>query len=92
MESEVLTPKKVLEMYYLDTRWHVLEIAAMLDRLDRSGIAYPDGTAGVENDLRNTILREALELLARPAAEPNRAERLLNLFSRLDVRHAQEGA
>ena len=34
-KSTILTPKQVLDMYYLDARLHILEIAAMLDRGDR---------------------------------------------------------
>lgn len=76
-----MEPKEILENYYLDTRWHLLEVAAMLDRLQR---------AGGSQELRKQLLDEALALLASETAEPNRTERLLNLFSKLDLRHAKE--
>ena len=87
-KSTILTPKQVLDMYYLDARLHILEIAAMLDRGDRGKAAYGEN---VDEDLRAKILSQALEILASPSEEPNRVERLLNLFSTLDTRHPQEG-
>ncbi|MDO4570508.1 MAG: hypothetical protein Q4D38_09005 [Planctomycetia bacterium] len=87
-KSNILSPKQVLDMYYLDTRWHLMEIGAMLDRAERGAAAHPDDTSLV-TDLRAEILREALALLATPSPEPNRAERLGTLFTKLDLRHPE---
>jgi len=83
----VLSPQKVLDLYYLDTRWHILEIGAMLDRMQRGEIAHPDDEAS-RTDLRAELLREALQILASDSREPDRAERLLTLFTKLDRAHA----
>jgi hypothetical protein len=70
--------KDVLDRYYLETRCALVELAATLDRLDRA----PDaGGPEVADDPRIRHVYEALAILAEREAEPNRAERLLNLFS-----------
>lgn len=87
---KILSPQKVLNAYYLDTRWHLLEVAAMLDRSQRAQLAYPeDETMGT--DLRAELLRRALTILASDSPEPNRAERLLTLFTELDPKERTEG-
>ncbi len=80
---KILSPQKVLNAYYLDTRWRLLETAAMLDRLQRGEIAYPEDESA-KTDLRANILFRALAILASDSAEPNRTERLLTLFTELD--------
>ena len=75
----MLTPDKVLDNYYLDTRCMLVEIAAMLDRHDRA--APPGGSGG---DDRLDQIYQALTLLAERETSSNRGERLLNLFSELD--------
>ena len=75
----MLTPDKVLDNYYLDTRCMLMEIAAMLDRHDR---ASPPGAPG--GDDRLDQIYQALTLLAERETSSNRCERLLNLFSELD--------
>ncbi len=109
--NQVLTPKRVLDLYYLDVRWHLLEIAAMLDRAQRGAAAHPEdasfsasnagsGSNSASNsgsnsgDLRAELLREAISLLALDSAEPNRTERLLTLFTKMDPkeRAAIEGS
>lgn len=84
---QVLSPKRVLDLYYLDTRWHLLEIAAMLDRAQRGEAAVPEDasfSASNAGDLRAKLLREALQVLASDSAEPDRTERLLMLFTKMD--------
>lgn len=64
----------LLDMYYLDLRSHLLEVAAGLDRIaraDRGGEALADP--------RCVQLIRALELLSRPGRD--RARRFLELFS-----------
>lgn len=76
----MLTADKVLDHYFLDTRCMLIEIAAMLDRYDRSV-----GRAGkAAADDRLDRIYQALTLLADREATPDRSERLLNLFSDLD--------
>jgi hypothetical protein len=48
----------ILEMYYLEARCHLLETAAIFDRLDRAA-----GAAEIKNDSRYRRLRQALTIL-----------------------------
>ena len=77
----MLTAPKALELYYLETRCMLLEIAAVLDRIDRGAQSDSDGNGKTLRDPRLDRIYQSLELLAERPAEPNRAERLLNLFS-----------
>ncbi len=67
-----------MDRYYLDCRCMLLEIAATLDRYDRS----PEE---VDNrpvvDPRLARLHQAIEILAHPAKQPDRAERILLMMS-----------
>jgi len=76
----MLTPTKVLDNYYLDTRCMLIEIASMLDRYDRA--SQRDSELG--GDDRLDQIYQALTLLADREAASDRSERLLNLFSELD--------
>ena len=76
----MLTPEKVLDNYFLDNRCMLIEIAAMLDRYDRS--VDQQGKAAVDDRLDQ--IYQALTLLADRDTSADRAERLLNLFSELD--------
>ncbi len=69
-----LTQKRVIELYYLEHRAKILDLAAFLDRLDR---AAGDGTGG--DDFRIRSFRQALGILSEE--EPGRAKRILELFS-----------
>jgi hypothetical protein len=75
----MLTVGEVLSTYYLEARCQLLEIAATLDRLDRA--AERDQTALPSGDPRLQKIRQSLALLADVQATPDRAERLLHLFS-----------
>jgi hypothetical protein len=75
----MLTPQKVLDNYYLDTRCQLIEIASMLDRYDRA--AQREGSS--DQDDRMDQIYQALTLLAQRESGPNRGEQLLNLFSDL---------
>jgi hypothetical protein len=79
----MLTANEVLGACFLDTRCQLLEIAATLDRLDRaraSGGAVDETSA----DPRLIRIYQSLALLTQRETTPDRAERLLNLFSDLD--------
>ena len=75
----MLTAGEVLGTYFLDTRCQLLEIGAMLDRLDRAASAGSSGDPLA--DQRLVKIYESLTLLAERKTTPDRAERLLNLFS-----------
>ena len=75
----MLTAGEVLGTYFLETRCQLLEIGAMLDRLDR---AASDGSSGdLLADPRLSKIYQSLQLLAERKTAPDRVERLLNLFS-----------
>ena len=65
-----MTNRELLDLYFLGARSHLLELAALLDRLDRS-----QG----ESDFRATVLKAGIRELSGRAAD--RAERILNLLS-----------
>lgn len=70
------TPQQVLDANFLESRSMLIEVAAMLDRYDRAAIDQPGKT-----DPRLEKLYESISVLAARNAAPNRAERLLNLYS-----------
>ena len=65
-----MTRQQVLDLYFLDARCKLIEIAAFLDRVDR-------GTG--EPDFRITAFREALKPLA--VNQPERAKSVLTELS-----------
>ena len=72
----MLDSKQVTDLYYLEIRCKLLEIAAIYDRHDRGGdpVAQSD-------DPRWQKCREALDVLRRDADKPHRAETIARLFS-----------
>jgi hypothetical protein len=64
-----MTSQQVLDLYYMDARCKLIEIAAFLDRVERS--------TG-QGDFRLSAFREAMEELS---ANGNRAERVLLALS-----------
>ena len=73
----MLSAQQVVDRYFLDTRCMLIEIAAMLDRYDRASAGEGEGVPPPGLDK----IREALRLLADPRGGPDRAERVLRLFS-----------
>jgi len=69
-----LTGQQLLDMYFLEMRCHLLEVAAGFDRIQRA-----QGGESALNDARAEKLRAALAVLA--SASSDRAERFLDLFS-----------
>ena len=65
-----MTRQQILDMYFMDARSKLIDIAAFLDRVDRAG-----GTA----DFRLDAFRAAVGKLAH--VEPGRAEQVLLSFS-----------
>lgn len=63
---------QVLDLYFVDARSKLIDVAAFLDRVDRA-----DG----EDDFRVRAFRDALRVLAAQGEGAPRAERLLLAFS-----------
>ena len=78
IERAGLTPpkkgKEILDMYYLEARSHLLETAAILDRIERCD----DGNKAVK-DPRTKKLYEICEMLTKE--KTNRAEQFLKMLS-----------
>jgi hypothetical protein len=67
-----LTPKEVVDEYFIENRTRLLEIAAFLDRLDRSDPGY------ASQDFR---MKAFVEALASVTQGDGRLERIQMLFS-----------
>ena len=74
MSQQPLTRQQIADLYFMEHRAKVLDIAAFLDRADKAG-AGP----GVGKDVRFTTLERALALLIDGKAD--RARRVLELMS-----------
>jgi hypothetical protein len=67
-----LSSPAALDAFFLEARCKLLDLAALLDRIDRGG-------GGVDGDARLARIRQALEVLREETGE--RAERIQRLFS-----------
>ena len=67
-----LTPKEVVDEYFIENRTRLLEIAAFLDRLDRADPAY----AG--RDFRMQAFADALAAMAAGGGRLDRIQLLLS--------------
>jgi hypothetical protein len=65
-----MTHERVLELYFMEARSKLVDLAAFLDRVER---------AEGKDDFRMIAFRQALQELPRP--QPNRAERVLLALS-----------
>ncbi len=77
-----LSQKQLIEKYFMEHRTKILDIAAFLDRLDRSV------DANAEDDFRYTSFRQALEVLIR--AEPGRVEDIQMILSDRSIELLEE--
>jgi hypothetical protein len=77
----MLNARQVLDKEFLETRCMLIEIAATLDRLDRA--EQDDAATSTADDARLKILYRAIDLIGQRDASPDRAERILNLFTEL---------
>jgi hypothetical protein len=68
------TGEEIVDMYYLEARSHLLETAAILDRIERA----PGGEAAME-DQKIKDLFKICEMLTK--TRENRAEKLLMMLS-----------
>ncbi len=75
MNTTPLPAAQALDAYFLEARSRLLDVAGILDRINRG--AAP---AGVEDDPRLRKIRQALEVLHDQSG--GRAERIQQLFSR----------
>ena len=84
------TADEILDMYYLDARCMLVELAALLDRYDRALTGGSTANGSVSDaamsspDPRLQQVLQTLEQLSRPCGTANRSEQVLNLFSDLD--------
>jgi hypothetical protein len=69
-EIPALSKERTLDLYFMDARCKLIEIAAFLDRLDRSSGS---------GDFRETSFREALTVLSQ--GQSDRARRVLMTLS-----------
>jgi hypothetical protein len=69
-----LPAKQALDQFFLDTRARLLDVAAILDRLDRGADA-----GSVAADPRMERIAQAIEALKRGG--PGRAEQVQRIFS-----------
>ena len=74
MTLNALPAAKALDVYFLEARSKLLDLAGILDRLNRGAQA-----AGLENDPRLEKIRQALEVLHDRSG--GRAERIQQVFS-----------
>jgi hypothetical protein len=65
-----MTRQQVLDLYFIDARHKLIDLAAFLDRIDRSS---------GNDDFRATAFRRALEELSKK--NPDRARQVLLAFS-----------
>ena len=72
--SSPQTARQILDRHYLEIRSKILDLAASLDRLDRT-----EDASTLRDDPRLAKLRSGIELLL--AAGNDRAERVQMLFS-----------
>jgi hypothetical protein len=70
----IQTAGQVLERHYLEIRCGLLDLAASLDRIERS-----DGFNAARDDARINLIQQAIEILSTDGID--RAERIQMLFS-----------
>ena len=70
MKMKTMKQEQVLDLYFLDARHKLIELAAFLDRVER---------AEGDSDFRLGAFRDALTELAHP--KPDKAKRVLMAFS-----------
>jgi hypothetical protein len=77
----MLSPQKNLDTYFLEARRDLLEVAAMLDRYDRS--VEKQGKKADDESRLNSLI-EALALLSKKEhPKSNRTEQLLVHFAKV---------
>ena len=69
-----LNRSEAIELYFMEHRAKLIDVAAFLDRIDRAA-----GEPGGRDDFRMIAFREAIEILSD--GQPHRARRVLELLS-----------
>ena len=77
----MLEPQKTLDTYYLEARRDLLEVAALLDRYDRS--VEKQGQKAEDESRLNSLLEGMSLLSGGDHPEANRTEQLLNHFAKV---------
>jgi hypothetical protein len=72
-----LTQRELIDTFFMEHRAQIIDVAAYLDRLDRSV------DANAERDFRLTAMREAVRVLG--SAEPGRVEQIQMILSDLVI-------
>ncbi len=67
--------RTLLDLYFLEHRARLIDVAAFLDRLDRAS----DGPGTAAADFRVRAMRDAIDVLSETS--PGRARRVLEVFS-----------
>lgn len=83
-QSCPMTSKEVMDAYFIENRWRILEIASFLDRVDRS----KNPEAG-RKDFRHKALMNALKILLE--SDEGRTEALQRNFSDLSTEPLKKG-
>lgn len=77
----MLSPQKTLDSYYLEARRDLLEVAAMLDRYDRS--VEKNGQEAIDESRLDSLL-EALSILSeKNRPDSDRTKQLLVHFAKV---------
>jgi hypothetical protein len=79
-----MSSKEVIDVYFIENRWRILEIATFLDRVDRS----KDPEAG-KADFRYKALMRSLKILVE--SKEGRTEALQRNFSDLSAEPLEIG-
>lgn len=72
----MLTYQETAEREFLQARYLVLELAAVLDRLDEA-----QAREGAKEDPKLRPLWEAIKVLAAKSPQPDRTERILRTYA-----------
>ena len=76
-------PTKILDDQYLLVRAKLIEVAAVLDRIDRAAEAQGDLPSDLDPVAKRAAIEQAIQLLLRGAVDPGqRAEAIQRLLSR----------
>lgn len=78
MKPPTASPKALVDQYFLDTRHKIIEIAAFLDRIERSREQQGDsGDPLAADDFRLAAMRDALKILTSDRAGKAKAIQLV---------------
>ena len=77
----MLSPQKTLDSYYLEARRDLLEVAAMLDRYDRS--VEKEGQEATDESRLNSLLEALLILSEKNRPDADRTKQLLVHFAKV---------